>query len=1320
MPVHPDMFNKMANVEAFNDPQRNAFVNQLCKLLFNKDLSELGPMASTIAKVLGFVGLNSFGDMFGMGDRGQDFSLLHQSVAGMGGFGLVDQTGKAMTGEAQGPGAATLAATSRILGMVDSMTTTPQGYHDGTYAGKLSRGTVAGVVSQIMRERGGLQTGEVIVSKDIKPGKDGAKEAIRQMQEQGASADDPSLKAMAKSVAVAEEAEKLSNEAAKNADKVKAAYEKKKKAADDARELAKKGKLSKDDLAKIEKEEKELKQKSDTLNEVKQADEELKKANDRLKELQDKRERGEKVDIKEWDQANEERTRLMRRANEAHTKALKGRKIKKTNIEGVEVEESTITEQDVEAMNAMRKGDANMVSLHSDLQKEIKAQVRAVHQNIEGLSEIFGTEDFNQLQAIAKQCGMGSLTAKNNIEEVADRIRGARVIAEKTGRTVAEVFEEQAAIAAAFEQLTGIKAGGATIERLQNQKIMAQQAYDSGATRLTVDEQMGQQMRARAIAAEEHRDLMTGNYLTDELRDSQDEDTQEWVKERDKLYAEYKNATGEDKRRLESQINEMDRARFGYHLDDKKTQEEAAKKYIEEIQETEADSVMSEEDADTIVKHIDIAETRREMYEKAYGPNWKEQVKEEAGEINRALGTDYQTRQKVKKVAEAGRKEKDAALSKLPGLTDEQKDTIKQLDEENAALEEAMKAEGVTPEQIAQYKEQIAENKERIKEVKKATPAGAIRELEKETEVLYDALDKATTDEERSQIQSQIDENENRMREISPEYGKAMDKDKEQRKKLLEKRKEEWKRSGFSEEEIERYAKAYDKALRNYGSSNEATKDLMKTLDHSMESSNVVKQSADQKAREIQSKRDEFEKEIEQQGNKPVSDGFIKNLTKNLISGGKEIGNDTAIAEWMSKEENSGYSVDPETGEVKIDNDKINANKDTGIIAIKQNRTEEENKKLAANEKIRKQLGVETEEEALEILSDPNKLTDRLIKLKDSGQAYVTKAGEGENASYIIGENEFMEGLTKEQKESFEKKAEHAKYLKHTGFDNIDVDENGVKSITVGGKVITDQKKIDEYVVKQAAKNKDARDNLKALAENGDERAKKLLTQAENVGEMGLYNGDPNETVGKTVEDMHEWSMKPWRWGEEGTANPNKEWEDLDETQKEKYGSKSKYNLARAVYSNKVKAMRDLMGSEGGQKKLADAAKELGIDWDGKDLSKLKNVDMERIASVVGEKDKKFNEAYNNTDYVKQAKKMMDSGQIGADGTFKMKTNYGDEVKINAYDPEVMRSINEQAALDGGEQFDESKLQTQYLANSAKSLNLLASCVEGRHLAIGW
>lgn len=123
---------------------------------------------------------------------------------------------------------------------------------------------------------------------------------------------------------------------------------------------------------------------------------------------------------------------------------------------GVDLAATVITQADLPVMQALLRGGSMEALLASkQYSSDYMAGLSANIKNVEQLGEAFGTADYGEIKAIAKQLALGEIADPRNAMNVTERLEHAKMLSRVSGRTVESVLNEQGAIVEFFKQTFG-------------------------------------------------------------------------------------------------------------------------------------------------------------------------------------------------------------------------------------------------------------------------------------------------------------------------------------------------------------------------------------------------------------------------------------------------------------------------------------------------------------------------------------------------------------------------------------------------------------------------------------------------------------------------------------------------------------------------------------------------------------------------------------------------------------------------------------------------------------------------------------------------
>lgn len=407
----------------------NTAMDMFANLLNNNrgGMSTLPEAERAVLQEVGRVLFTNFGKTLGLSDQGSMFNQIHQGVLAGGPIrGIGTLPGQAAIGTAFGPGALSMSAASQITNIVDNMGRAGSGVNTQG----LSSGALSSLAGAIIKKRGGIKTGDFI---STNTGNTAAsfKDTLEKLKKNGINANSEEYQQLARDQLLVKHMENMSEKWG----------------------VTKAGKEYGGLMETIAFREKQLAEKG----------EELKKTNPELYK--------QKVD--ELAKAQNRRDELAKRREEYVKEKTVGARLKG---EGEVKGDFIVGEADWARGRMARKGGMRPLVATDSLKTDLEDSVEALAGNMKELSEIFGTDNFSELNAIANDLRMGSLDDKRDIESVASRIAQAKAQAALTGRSLQEVFQEQADIVTGLSTVYGGKnkvAGSAIVhsQRLHTQNV---------------------------------------------------------------------------------------------------------------------------------------------------------------------------------------------------------------------------------------------------------------------------------------------------------------------------------------------------------------------------------------------------------------------------------------------------------------------------------------------------------------------------------------------------------------------------------------------------------------------------------------------------------------------------------------------------------------------------------------------------------------------------------------------------------------------------------------------------------------------------------
>lgn len=170
------------------------------------------------------------------------------------------------------------------------------------------------------------------------------------------------------------------------------------------------------------------------------------------------------------------------------------------------------TEEEILAADKARSGKMSATFLNKNAEISINAGIQKNIETIKMMSELFRTDDFQQLEEQARQFGIKSITTENGAKQVRRLTREAMSIAMKTGRTTDEVLSNLGTISALQASMNGGSASVSNTLFLQNAYTEAEMANKNNVGLFNAEDKM-------AIAANqvtESNDEMSKIYAAQE------------------------------------------------------------------------------------------------------------------------------------------------------------------------------------------------------------------------------------------------------------------------------------------------------------------------------------------------------------------------------------------------------------------------------------------------------------------------------------------------------------------------------------------------------------------------------------------------------------------------------------------------------------------------------------------------------------------------------------------------------------------------------------------------------------------------------------
>lgn len=181
----------------------------------------------------------------------------------------------------------------------------------------------------------------------------------------------------------------------------------------------------------------------------------------------------------------------------------------------------------VQAASRASKGENEYTALTEAAVREQKKALRRAAGLTKEMSEIFGTEDADQLLTIAKQFGSKTLTAEKDVRNMKRIMDIARTRAAATGRTLTDVMGEMQGIAAVGAQAVGSHGVTASYLEYSTRQMQASQASRNAG----LDYRTDSEVQAEIAEQEQNyqRNMNEGLYAL-EMMDKDSEEYKYWSK----------------------------------------------------------------------------------------------------------------------------------------------------------------------------------------------------------------------------------------------------------------------------------------------------------------------------------------------------------------------------------------------------------------------------------------------------------------------------------------------------------------------------------------------------------------------------------------------------------------------------------------------------------------------------------------------------------------------------------------------------------------------------------------------------------------------
>lgn len=259
------------------------------------------------------------------------------------------------------------------------------------------------------------------------------------------------------------------------------------------------------------------------------------------------------------------------------------------NLEG-HFDESTIKQ----TVAQIKGKNTNFQTQTKQLNQDLKEAYKDVAENVKELSNLFQTEDLEQLRSYAKGAGIGNFLDKAKAHEVRAQMRDIAVTAAVSGRTAQEVAAERIQIATGMSSMYGGRVvSGDLISVVQNAGVAAAQAKDGGV----FTKEAAQAAATRSIA--NMQNVYSGAIITTSLFKQQEKlggVTDEMRAEFNAMDAAHRKATAEGKtdqaQLISMQMESWSRRHFGDEaVDSPEARDFANANYSGEFQTRHAEAI---------------------------------------------------------------------------------------------------------------------------------------------------------------------------------------------------------------------------------------------------------------------------------------------------------------------------------------------------------------------------------------------------------------------------------------------------------------------------------------------------------------------------------------------------------------------------------------------------------------------------------------------------------------------------------------------------------------------------------------------------------
>lgn len=456
--ITQSMLDIIANQQQYNSNQVGGMANVIAKYFGVNGLKDLPKGMQDVIKQGMYVLSNNYGDKMGILNQGNMFANMHQAILA-GGPMRSSGLGGNLISSVSGAGARSVQMADIMTKVAGDYFSTKDGAERLSNTHGMSSQLFEGYAAGVMKERG-IKDDDIktVVSKG--KGAESLRKTLEDARKKGVDTDSQQYETMVDVYRVTREREKKMKSMAQYKD--------------------------------LQEEERKLK-KFESMDTKKMSTEEREEARKTAKRVY------------------ELRSSLDRQVD----KALEGTELDEETIDGKKVGKKKISSADLTAARQQQwKGGTQAEMITKDAVKDVHEALRAGSKNIAELEKMFGTSEFGELQNMAKQLGMGSLTDKQNVDKVTRTIKQAQVLAEKSGRSIQSIMNEQGSLVSAYARIYGRadrvdNKAVARTQRISEEAGAASEEHGYGASK---EEIAAENVAADAAAAEETKNIAALKY----------------------------------------------------------------------------------------------------------------------------------------------------------------------------------------------------------------------------------------------------------------------------------------------------------------------------------------------------------------------------------------------------------------------------------------------------------------------------------------------------------------------------------------------------------------------------------------------------------------------------------------------------------------------------------------------------------------------------------------------------------------------------------------------------------------------------------------